>query len=171
MEFVSVTRNGLVITVFVSAGQSEEAVHVKRMGTKEVNFFTLKERVPLRGVLTWVGVNMKVDQLKGKILCVCDARCLVQRRQGGVNGETRVAVCHFDFESLPNKRMLGCISLVQAFVTNTLRCYRFKLMGMWQQCVGWRFIGVRIVQKGMRQRNVLIVGVPVGLGIRNVWCE
>jgi hypothetical protein len=54
-----------------------------------------------------------------------------------------------------------------------------ELMGMWQQCVGGSVQGVRSVQKGMRQNNiywgkywnVLIVGVPMELGIRNVPCE
>ena len=52
-----------------------------------------KKKVPSKGVITGVAVNVKVDQLKGKIPGVCDARRLVQRRQGG--------------EFLPDKVMLG----------------------------------------------------------------
>ena len=63
-------------------------LRVKRMGTRDVNYFALKEMAPLRGVFTGVAVNVKVDQRKGKINGVCDARPLVRCRQGGVSGET-----------------------------------------------------------------------------------
>ena len=33
----------------------------------DVNCFALKKRAPLKGVITGVGVNVKVDQLKGRI--------------------------------------------------------------------------------------------------------
>ena len=39
-------------------------------------------------MITGVAVNVKVDQLKGKIPGVCDARGLVRHRQGGMSGET-----------------------------------------------------------------------------------
>ena len=96
MKTVRVTRNGLVILVCVSAGQREKALRVKQMGAINVNCFALKKRAPLKGVITGVAVNVKVDQLKGKIPGVCDARCLGQRRQGGMGGETEslsVVVC------------------------------------------------------------------------------
>ena len=39
-----------------------------------MNCFALKKRAPLKGVNTGVAVNVKVDQLKGKMLAVwCDA--------------------------------------------------------------------------------------------------
>lgn len=62
-----------------------------------MNCFALKKRVPLKGVITRVAVNVNVDQLKGKIPGVCDAHCLVRRRQGGVSGETEIIVCSFEF--------------------------------------------------------------------------
>ena len=72
VELVRVTRSGLVIIVCFSAGQREKALCVKQMGTRHVNCFALKKRVPLKGVLT--GVPVKVDQLKGKIPGVCGWR-------------------------------------------------------------------------------------------------
>ena len=88
MESVKVTRSGLVIIVCVSVGQRENVLGVKRMGARIVNCFAIKKRVPLKGVITGVAVNVKVDQLKGKIPGVCDARHLVRCRQVGVSGET-----------------------------------------------------------------------------------
>ena len=77
VESVEVTRRGLVIIVCVSAGQREKALRVKRMGKRDVNCFATKKRAPLKGVITGVAVNVKVNQLKGKIPGVCDARRLV----------------------------------------------------------------------------------------------
>ena len=76
VELVRVTRSGLVIIV-VSAGQREKAFCVKQTGLSNVSYFALKKRAPLKGVITGVAVNVKVDQLKGKIPGVCDARRLV----------------------------------------------------------------------------------------------
>jgi hypothetical protein len=42
----------------------------------------------MEGVITGVAVNIKVDQLRGKISGVCDARSLMQRRQGGESRES-----------------------------------------------------------------------------------
>jgi hypothetical protein len=47
------------------------------MGARDVDCFALKKRVPLKGLNTGVTVNVKADQLKGKIPGVCDARHLV----------------------------------------------------------------------------------------------
>jgi hypothetical protein len=58
------------------------------VGARDVNCFALKKRALLKGVITGVAINVKVDQLKGKIPGVCDARRLVRHRQGGVSGET-----------------------------------------------------------------------------------
>ena len=86
-------RSGLVIIVCVSAGQREQALCVKRMGARDVNCFPLKKRAPLKGVITGVAVNVKVDQLMVQIPGTCEARCLVRRRQGN----RRVSVCSFEF--------------------------------------------------------------------------
>jgi hypothetical protein len=67
------------------------------MGARNLNCFSFKNRVPLKGVIAGVAVNVKVDQLKEKIPGVCDARRLVQSRQGGVSGGTGVIVCSFYF--------------------------------------------------------------------------
>ena len=75
-----------------------------------MNCFALKKMVPLKEVITGLVVNVKADQLKGKILCVYDARRLGRRRQGGVCGETEESLSvllSFDVESLPDKVMLG----------------------------------------------------------------
>ena len=88
-------------------------LHINRMEARDVNCFALKKRVPLKGVIAGVAVNVKVDQLKEKIPGVCDAHRLVRRRQGGVSGETEellFVLLSFDVESLPNKVMLGYIS-------------------------------------------------------------
>ena len=42
-----------------------------------------------KGVITGVVVNVKADQLKGKIPGVCDTRSILRCRQGGVSGETK----------------------------------------------------------------------------------
>ena len=88
MESVRLTRSGLVLIVCVSAGQREQALRIKRMRERDVNCFTLKKKAPMKGVVTGVEVNVKVDQLKGKIPGLCDTRCLVRRKQGGVSAET-----------------------------------------------------------------------------------
>ena len=86
VESVKVTRSGLVRIVCASPGKREQVLNVKQMGTRHVNGFALKKNMPLKGVITGVVVNVKVDQRKRK--SVCDARHLVQRRQGGMSGET-----------------------------------------------------------------------------------
>jgi hypothetical protein len=66
--------------------------------------------VPLKGVITGIVVNIKVDQLKGKIPSVCDACNFVRHRQGGVSGEAEeplLVLLSFDVESLPYKVILG----------------------------------------------------------------
>jgi hypothetical protein len=86
-----------------------KALRVNRTGARHVNCFALKKRVPLKGVITGVAVNVKVDQLMGKIPSVCDARHLVRRSQGGVIGQTEESLpflLSFDVESLPNKWLL-----------------------------------------------------------------
>jgi hypothetical protein len=77
VESVRVTRSSILIIVCVSAGQREQALRVKRIGGRYVNCFALKKRVPLKGVLYFTLVNVKADQLKGKIPSVCNARRLV----------------------------------------------------------------------------------------------
>ena len=65
MESVRVTRSGLVIIVCVSVGQRQNVLgEVKRMGARKVNCFALKKRAPMKGVITGVAVNIKVDQLR-----------------------------------------------------------------------------------------------------------
>ena len=96
-----------------------------------MNCFALKKRAPLNAVITGVEVNVKADQLKGKIPGVCDARRLVLLRQGGVSGETEESLSvllTFDVVSLPDKVML--VYPVQAFVPNTLHCYRCQVYHM-----------------------------------------
>jgi hypothetical protein len=113
VESMRVTRSGLVITVSVSVGQRENALVVKRMGARKVTCFVLKIRAPMKGVITWVAVNIKVDQLRGKIPSVCDARHLMRRRQGGKSGETEESLSvllSFEVESLPDKVKLGDIN-------------------------------------------------------------
>jgi hypothetical protein len=51
-------------------------LRIEPLGTRDVNCFALKKRVPLKVAITGVVVNVEVDQLKGKIPGVCDARCL-----------------------------------------------------------------------------------------------
>jgi hypothetical protein len=51
VESVRVTRSGLVIVVCVFAGQREKALGIKRMGARNVNYFALKKRAPLKGVI------------------------------------------------------------------------------------------------------------------------
>jgi hypothetical protein len=75
--------------------------------------------------------------------------------------------------------MLGYFSYpLRAYVPNTLRCYSCQAYG--PVAAVCRREVPRCEQKGMRQRKVqhwvkmryvLIVGVPMWLGIRNVWCE
>ena len=93
----SETKSGLVIIVCVSAGQREKALRVKRMGARNGNCFDLKKKAPLKGLISGVAVNVKVDQLKGKIPSVCDACCLVRHRQGGMRGETEVSLFFLSF--------------------------------------------------------------------------
>jgi hypothetical protein len=50
----------------------------KQMGTRDVKCFALNKWAPLKGEITGVAVNVKVDQLKGKIPNVCDDCCLVR---------------------------------------------------------------------------------------------
>ena len=122
-----------MIIICVSAGQREKALCVKQMGARNVNRVALKNRAPLKGVITGVAVFLKVNQLKGKIPGVCDARRLVRCRQRDKSGETEEslsALLSFDIEYLPDKVMLGCISYpVQAFIPNTLRRYRCQAYG------------------------------------------
>ena len=83
------------------------------MGTRPVTFFALKNRVPLKGMITGVVVRVEVDQLKLKIPSVFDGHRLVRRRPGGERGETENSLSvllSFDVKSLPNKVMLGYIS-------------------------------------------------------------
>ena len=94
VESQKTTISGLLISVWVPAGQREKALRVKLIGARNVNCFALKKTVPFKGVITWVAVNVKVDQLKGKIPGVCDARCLVRRIQGGVSGETEESLLY-----------------------------------------------------------------------------
>ena len=61
VESVRVTRSRLVIIVCVSAGQREKSRSVKRRGAINVNCFSFKKRAPLKGVITGVAVNVKVD--------------------------------------------------------------------------------------------------------------
>ena len=65
VESVRVTKSGLVIIACVSAGQREQALRIKQMGARNCNCFALKKRVPLKGLITGVVVNVKADQLKG----------------------------------------------------------------------------------------------------------
>ena len=91
---MKVTRNGLVIIVFVSVGQREHALSLKQMGTRDVNCFALEKRVPLKGVITGVVVNVKVDQLKGKIPVMLVVWC---NTDSGVSGETEESLSVFLF--------------------------------------------------------------------------
>jgi hypothetical protein len=69
--------------------------------------------------------------------------------------ESLSVLLSIDIESLPNKVMLGYISYpVQAFVPTTLRCYRCQAYGHVAAVCRREVLGVRIVQEGMRQRNV-----------------
>ena len=72
-------------------------------------------------------------QQKKKIHSVCDSRRLMRCRQGFESGETEESlsvILSFEVESLPDKVILGYISYpVQAFVPNTLRCYRWQAYG------------------------------------------
>ena len=77
VESVRVTRSGLMIIACVSVGQRKNALEVKRMGARKVNCFVLKKRATIKGVITGVAVNIKVDQLRGKIPGVCDAHRLM----------------------------------------------------------------------------------------------
>ena len=61
-----------------------------------MNCFELKKRAPLKGVITGVAVNVKVDQLKGRFP-VFVMLFIWRRRQGGVSGETEVIVYSFEF--------------------------------------------------------------------------
>ena len=63
VESVRVTRSGLVKVVCVSAGQREQALCVKRMWARDVNYFALKKRAPLKGVITGIAVIVKADRL------------------------------------------------------------------------------------------------------------
>jgi hypothetical protein len=75
-----------------------------------VNCFAFKKRLPLKGVTTGVAVNVKVDQLKGKIPGVCDSRHLVRCRQGGMSGETEESLSvllSFDVKTFPDKVILS----------------------------------------------------------------
>ena len=125
------------------------------MVARDVNCFALKKRLTLKGVITGVVVNVKADQLKGKIPGVCDARRIVRCRQGGVSGETEESLSvllSFYVESLPDKVMLGYSNNpVQAFVLNTLRCYRCQAYGH-VAAVCRREIPK--CEKGMKQRNM-----------------
>jgi hypothetical protein len=67
VKSVKITHSGLVITVCVSASQRDRELHATQMRTRAVTCFALKKREPLKGVITGVAVNVKVDQLKGKI--------------------------------------------------------------------------------------------------------
>ena len=77
---------------------------------------------------------------------------------GGVSGETEEllsVLLNFDVESgrqsdvrIYTFIMFELLCRIHFIVTGV------KLIGMWQQCVGGRLLGVRSVQKGMRQRNV-----------------
>jgi hypothetical protein len=79
VESVKVTRNGLMIIVCVYVGQREKAVGVKRMRARHLNYFAVKKRGLLKGVITGVAVNIKVDQLKGKMLVIwCDTDRVVK---------------------------------------------------------------------------------------------
>ena len=49
VESVRVTRSGLVIIVCDSAGQSEKALHDKRMGARNVNCFCSQEKSTIEG--------------------------------------------------------------------------------------------------------------------------
>ena len=89
-----------------------------------MNCFALKKRAPLKVMITGVAVNVKVDQLEGKIPSVCDARRVVHRRQRGVSGETEESLfvlLSFDVESFPNKVMLEynlfCMSFCSEHIT------------------------------------------------------
>ena len=77
MDSVRVTRSGLVIIVCVSVVQRKNALKVKRMGVSKVKCFVLKKKEPMKGVITGEVVNIKVDQRRGNILGVCDARRLM----------------------------------------------------------------------------------------------
>lgn len=48
-----------------------------QMGTRDVTCFALKNRVPLKRVITGVSVGVKMDKLKKKIPVVCDTRHLL----------------------------------------------------------------------------------------------
>ena len=67
MELVRVTRSGLLIIVCVSVGQRENVLGIKQMGARKVNCFAPKKRAPMKKVITGVAVNIKVDQLRGRI--------------------------------------------------------------------------------------------------------
>ena len=133
VKSVRVTRSGLVIIVCVSVGHRKNALEVKRMGAIKVNSFVLKKKAPMKGVITGIAVDVKVDQLRAKIPGVCDARRLMRRRQGGESGETEESLSvllSFEAESSPDKLMLGYVSYpVSAFLPNPLRCFRCQAYG------------------------------------------
>ena len=72
-------------------------------------------------MITAVAVKVEVDQLKGKIPGVCDARRLVRCRQGGESGETEESVLlSFDVESFSIKDVwvykLSCMSFCAEYI-------------------------------------------------------
>ena len=117
VESLRVTRSGLVIIVCVSAGQRKKALCVKRMRARNVNCFALKKMVPLKEVITGVAVNVEVDQLKGKIPCVCFARCLVWSRQDGVSGETEESLSVLLSFDVLRIYKLSCTSFCAEYIT------------------------------------------------------
>jgi hypothetical protein len=87
VESVKVTCSGLVIFVCVTSGQREKVLCVTQFGSRSVSCFALRNKAPLKAVISGVALSVEVEQFKWKIPRVCDASCLVRLRPGGERGE------------------------------------------------------------------------------------
>ena len=109
VKLMKVTRSGFVMFVCVSSAQSEQALCATQLGSISVSCFALRNRAPLKGLISGVVLCVEVEQLKFKIPGVCEPAAPSQEH--GDAEVTQSVLLSFERECLPRQSHLRLYQL------------------------------------------------------------